>query len=178
MMGWWMRSTQLRDRSAARSPRRRSSLTSMRTTRSRRAARSGGVPTPRGSLLVAPGGVGQATRPGCPVGGGVEAAPPQEDSRAGRVGEGASPDRPPRVRAATRHDCVGDHGKSARALGAALRERGHRAEVEAVIDDHFDDLANSTCVRRAAQLLGRPRATHYRRCQPPKLGHRPLARRR
>jgi putative transposase len=39
-----------------------------------------------------------------------------------------------------------------------------------VIDDHFDELAKQTCVRRAAALLGRPRATHYRRHQPPKLG--------
>lgn len=39
-----------------------------------------------------------------------------------------------------------------------------------MIDDHFDELANSTCTRRAAELLGRPRATHYRRCQPPRLG--------
>jgi putative transposase len=38
-----------------------------------------------------------------------------------------------------------------------------------VIDDHFDDLANHTCTRRAAQLLGRSRATHYRRLQPPVL---------
>ena len=59
-----------------------------------------------------------------------------------------------------------DHGKSACALGACLRERGHRAEVEAVIDDNFDDLAEQTCTRRAAVLSGRPRATHYRRLQP------------
>ena len=39
-----------------------------------------------------------------------------------------------------------------------------------MIDDHFDELAKQTCVRRAAALLGRPRATHYRRHQPPKLG--------
>jgi len=39
-----------------------------------------------------------------------------------------------------------------------------------VIDDHFDDLADATCTRRAAALLGRSRATHYRRLQPPKLG--------
>jgi putative transposase len=39
-----------------------------------------------------------------------------------------------------------------------------------VIDDHFDDLADATCVRRAAQLLGRARATHYRRQAPPRLG--------
>ena len=39
-----------------------------------------------------------------------------------------------------------------------------------MIDDHFDELAKQTCVRRAAALLGRPRATNYRRHQPPKLG--------
>ena len=60
--------------------------------------------------------------------------------------------------------------KSTPALGAHLRERGHRDEVEAVIDDHFEDLAQATCVRRAAQLLGRPRASHYRRIEGPTLG--------
>lgn len=39
-----------------------------------------------------------------------------------------------------------------------------------MIDDHFDDLANVTCTRRAAGLMGRPRATHYRHRQPPRLG--------
>jgi len=39
-----------------------------------------------------------------------------------------------------------------------------------VIDDHFEDLSRHTCIRRAAELLGRPRATHYRRHQPPVLG--------
>ncbi len=39
-----------------------------------------------------------------------------------------------------------------------------------MIDDHFDDLADATCTRRAAALLGRARATHYRRLQPPRLG--------
>lgn len=39
-----------------------------------------------------------------------------------------------------------------------------------MIDDHFDELAEATCTRRAAQLLGRSRATHYRRCQPPMFG--------
>lgn len=39
-----------------------------------------------------------------------------------------------------------------------------------MIDDHFDDLAKATCTRRAAQLLGRARATHYRRQTPPRLG--------
>ena len=39
-----------------------------------------------------------------------------------------------------------------------------------MIDDHFDDLANVTCTRRAAGLMGRPRATHYRHRQGPVLG--------
>ena len=39
-----------------------------------------------------------------------------------------------------------------------------------MIDDHFDDLAKVTCTRRAAGLLGRPRATHYRRLRGPLLG--------
>ncbi len=39
-----------------------------------------------------------------------------------------------------------------------------------MIDNHFDALAEQTCVRRAAQLLGRSRATHYRRKQPPRHG--------
>jgi putative transposase len=39
-----------------------------------------------------------------------------------------------------------------------------------VIDDHFDDLAKATCTRKAAALLGRARATHYRHQRPPVLG--------
>jgi putative transposase len=39
-----------------------------------------------------------------------------------------------------------------------------------VIDSHLDDLAAVTSTRHACELLGRPRASHYRRCQPPKLG--------
>ena len=39
-----------------------------------------------------------------------------------------------------------------------------------MIDDHFDDLAKLTCTRRAAALLGRARATHYRRQKPPVAG--------
>lgn len=39
-----------------------------------------------------------------------------------------------------------------------------------MIDDHFDDLAHWTCKRRACQLLGRPRATHYRRQAGPVYG--------
>ena len=36
-----------------------------------------------------------------------------------------------------------------------------------MIDDHFDDLARVSCTRRAAGLLGRPRATHYRHLKGP-----------
>jgi putative transposase len=39
-----------------------------------------------------------------------------------------------------------------------------------VIDAAFDDLEAVTSTARACALLGRPRATHYRRMAPPKLG--------
>ena len=39
-----------------------------------------------------------------------------------------------------------------------------------MIDEHFEDLAKNTCTRKAAALLGRPRASHYRRQQPPVQG--------
>ena len=39
-----------------------------------------------------------------------------------------------------------------------------------MIDDHFDDLEAVTSTRRACALLGRPRASHYRRGQPPVAG--------
>jgi len=39
-----------------------------------------------------------------------------------------------------------------------------------VIDDHFDDLAKVTCTRKAASLLGKSRATHYRHLRGPVLG--------
>jgi putative transposase len=39
-----------------------------------------------------------------------------------------------------------------------------------VIDDHFDDLAQHSCTRRTAELLGRARASHYRRLKAPLLG--------
>ena len=42
-----------------------------------------------------------------------------------------------------------------------------------MIDDHFDDLAALTCTRRAAELLGRPRASHYRRNLAPLHGPPP-----
>ncbi len=51
----------------------------------------------------------------------------------------------------------------ARALGAALRERGLRPEVEAVIEPAFAELVEATSAKRACELLGKPRATHYRR---------------
>lgn len=42
--------------------------------------------------------------------------------------------------------------------------------MEAVIDDHFDDLADVTGTRRAASLLGRARATQNRHLRGPRLG--------
>jgi putative transposase len=39
-----------------------------------------------------------------------------------------------------------------------------------VIDDHHAELAQVVGTKRACQLLGRARATHYRRRMPPKCG--------
>ena len=56
---------------------------------------------------------------------------------------------------------VGDHGKSTRALGAALRERGHRPEVEA-----GDRRRRSTSLRHWSRPSRRARcsACHARAC--------------
>lgn len=56
-----------------------------------------------------------------------------------------------------------DHGKSARALGAALRERGQRPAVEGVVADALPELAQVTSTKTACRLLGTSRATLYRR---------------
>ncbi|WP_373235289.1 IS3 family transposase, partial [Mycobacterium marinum] len=58
-------------------------------------------------------------------------------------------------------------GKSTRALGDALRERGCRAEVQAVIGEHLPDLEAATSTKRACELLGVSRATLHRHRNPP-----------
>ena len=61
---------------------------------------------------------------------------------------------------------VGHRGKSTRALGTALRERGADAEpaVEQVIDEAFAELVDADLRPSGrCRLLGRSRATHYRR---------------
>src|SRR5205823_5350501 len=60
--------------------------------------------------------------------------------------------------------------KRTRALGAALRERGLPPAVDAVIDEHFDDLEAVTSTKQACALLGASRATRYRRRRPPLVG--------
>ena len=56
----------------------------------------------------------------------------------------------------------GGAGKTARALGDALRERGHRAEVDAVTDTAIADLATAG-VRAACEAVGAAQAGYYRR---------------
>ncbi|MGD8151515.1 IS3 family transposase [Ornithinimicrobium sp. Y1694] len=58
-------------------------------------------------------------------------------------------------------------GKSTRALGDALRERGQAAAVAAVINPAVDDLAVHVGTSAACGLLGRSRAGHYRAKNPP-----------
>ena len=54
-------------------------------------------------------------------------------------------------------------GKTARALGDALRERGHRAEVDAVTDTAIAELVSCVGVRDACQAVGAAQASYYRR---------------
>ena len=78
-------------------------------------------------------------------------------------------------------------GKSARALGGDLEERGpRRRHLNAVLDAAVDELvARRLKRRRACQVLGRSRASHYRRRRAPLHGppaprprsHRALSRR-
>ncbi len=71
-------------------------------------------------------------------------------------------------------------GKSARALGGDLKERGHRRVVTAILDAAVDELAPIVGRKRACEALGRSRASHYRQRQgprygPPKPRHSPRA---
>jgi len=57
-------------------------------------------------------------------------------------------------------DGVGHHGKSARALGDALREHGHPGPAEEVMSVAFDGLREAgVATRTACSLTGRPRAS-------------------
>src|SRR5690349_20150886 len=67
-------------------------------------------------------------------------------------------------------DRVGHHGKSARALGAAVRD-GARPDTtgaaEEALRTAFSELrAAKVSIARACALTGRSRATHYRRADP------------
>ncbi|WP_374628476.1 IS3 family transposase [Frankia sp. AgPm24] len=57
-------------------------------------------------------------------------------------------------------------GKSARALGTDLRERGFRQETRQIVDEAFTSLVPLTSVKVACDLLGLSRATMYRRRHP------------
>ena len=83
--------------------------------------------------------------------------------RAGRDGAAAAPEREAGQRPGPDPGCAGDHGKSTRALGTALRERGPdaRAGVEQVMDETFAELVDAgwTCAARASWWAGRGRRT-------------------
>jgi stage V sporulation protein SpoVS len=54
-------------------------------------------------------------------------------------------------------------GKTAGALGDALRERGHRAEVNAMVDQAVAELAPQTGTRAGCAAVGAAQASWYRR---------------
>src|SRR5690606_3310371 len=93
-----------------------------------------------------------ASRPGLGRAGRVGAVAPTE--REARQGLGADPGR------------AGDHGKSARALGAALRERTGqaRAGAEQVMNDVVAAVLDAGGgVRRGCTVVGRARLAHHQR---------------
>src|SRR5438874_6743861 len=59
--------------------------------------------------------------------------------------------------------CGGRAGKTAGALGDALRERGHRAEVSCMADEAVATLAPRTGTRAACAAVGCPQASYCRR---------------
>jgi putative transposase len=93
-----------------------------------------------------------------------------------RAGTASGSEREARDRADDDPDCVGYYGKSTRALGAAVRERGRTGTVEGaeaaraaeeVVNVAFAELrAAEVSIAAACALTGRSRATHYRRADP------------
>src|SRR5512134_730944 len=131
-----------------------------------RAGRAGGAAAPGGVVLLAPGGVAAGARrrrARCAGGPGPTA---REVRRAGGDRAAASAGGAGGGRAGQDQGRAGCRGKSARALGTALRERGLRPEVAAVTDAAFVELEPLVRTRRACQLLGLSRATVYRRRRP------------
>jgi len=61
-------------------------------------------------------------------------------------------------------------GKSARALGRDLQERGHRGVVTTIMDTAINELAPVVGTKRACEALGRSRASYYRQRQPARCG--------
>ncbi|MGB7237373.1 MAG: IS3 family transposase [Rhodococcus sp. (in: high G+C Gram-positive bacteria)] len=90
--------------------------------------------------------------------------------RPGRARQAPCPQPSPRNRTRQNEDSVGDHGKSARALGDALRERGQRSEVDKMITEHLEELEQVVSTKKACALLGVNRSTILRRRRPPLEG--------
>src|SRR5919199_565367 len=123
-------------------------------------------PAPGGPVLLPHRRVAPGTRRRRPQRPGRPGPQAQAQRRGGRAGPPPPPERAPRRRARSHQGGPGHHGKSTRALGVALRERGLRAQVDAVIDAAFAELAPLVRTRRACGLLGKSSATHYRRLRP------------
>ena len=95
-------------------------------------------------------------RPRCPITIRSAKTPRRERTSETEVGKGRDDHRGP--------------GKSASALGRALQARGHRRDVDTIIDAAVDELANHGISRvRACRALGRSRATHYRHHRTPPI---------
>lgn len=69
-------------------------------------------------------------------------------------------------RARQDEDRAGYRGKSTRAAGGHLRQRGFRRELNEAIDAHFPALEEAIGVTPACRVLGRARSTLHRRLTP------------
>src|ERR1700750_521094 len=100
------------------------------------------------------GAGGKAGRAACPQYGISRDRQAEEGERKAHGGTGPHQSR------------AGGRGKSARALGTALRERGLRREAAEVIDAASAELESLTCTRTACELPGKSRATLHRQRNP------------
>src|SRR5450756_470800 len=105
----------------------------------------------------------QGTRPhGIRSRSGKETRPPREKPGRGRERAAQERKREARREALEDRGCPGNHGKSARALGNSLRERGSGKESERIKNGFLGLLIGATSKTEACRLLGKSRTTLWR----------------
>ena len=102
---------------------------------------------------------------------GRRAAASQAQPRAGRARPAASAQRPARRRVRAHQARVGHHGKSTkRSWHSSPRARTPTSRRRSDRRLTTPELEAATSTKQACELLGKSRATHYRRSKPPVAG--------